>query len=205
MEDTRKPSAHVVPITYEAIRTQNSRVNELYGLLRRQETEKSPERFITVIELREATKKRDAMRQRARKEFAAARGWRVSRGRGVTGSPDLDHSEGFRCVPGRSNLVLMTHAYVPRVRLEEFAHVYGYDIEILQWSWYFPGGAIAAILTPGTPAAKKRPFYWWTPRGRYTPPGRWPPRGRPQWDASALHDVWWVKTTPATDKHADLI
>jgi hypothetical protein len=101
-------------------------------------------------------------RQRATKDFAAARGWRVAKrfftpealrdGRiprryQANGHfPEVDHAQCF--FDGRRHPVaLLTHSYAPWEQLVAFAEAQHLRIERLPVSWYNPDGCIAALLT----------------------------------------------------------
>jgi hypothetical protein len=102
-------------------------------------------------------------RLRAAKDFATARGWRLSkrffapeallngrtrRDQGNQHFPEIDHAQCFfdGC---RHPIALLTHSYARWEQLVAFAEAQHLNIERLPVSWYNPDGCIAALLTRG--------------------------------------------------------
>jgi hypothetical protein len=45
-------------------------------------------------------------------------------------------------------VAILTHSYATREQIEEFARRNALLVEYLPYSWYYPGGCTAALLTP---------------------------------------------------------
>ena len=149
------------PITESIILAQKHGTDLLGGLLSWYSRNRTTERNVIHGLLLKEVRLLEALQAQAREEFAATRGWRVARLKHWRGCRELDHLEWFEHPTDRTMVALVTHSYVPREDMEKFAHAYGYAMEFLPWSWYFPNGTTAAVMTPNTPATKRRPFSRW--------------------------------------------
>jgi hypothetical protein len=103
----------------------------------------------------------DTAKKAALKEFAAERGWNISSrwinpeylrtGRGRRPQVNhhagvIDHAQFF--IANRRPAAILTHSYKSWESLVAFATTQGLNIERLPYSWYYPGGCTAALLTP---------------------------------------------------------
>lgn len=63
--------------------------------------------------------------------------------------PYVDHAQYFRH-PTRpyKPVALLTHSYEPAENVELFATAFGFNCELLEYSWYYPRKCVAALLTP---------------------------------------------------------
>jgi hypothetical protein len=50
--------------------------------------------------------------------------------------------------PYRKTAAWLSHSYADISHIEQYAIDHNYDIELLSWSWYFPGGCLPALFTP---------------------------------------------------------
>lgn len=91
----------------------------------------------------------NSAQEQARKEFADARGWKVSKKTARIDQPEVDHAELFILPGERIPRVMVTHSYASRQQLAEYAARNGYRVEFLPWSWYWPPKALAAVFIPG--------------------------------------------------------
>jgi len=109
-----------------------------------------------------------AIRAELRRALARARGWTVARREFcfeelVTGRrsqrpdwrwryPEIDHPDQFR-LPVRPYVAaaVLSHSYASRDALLEFARSHGLRVELLPWSWYWPGACTAALFTRCSP------------------------------------------------------
>lgn len=98
--------------------------------------------------LEAAGRRLSAAQDRARQEFAAERGWKVSRRPAPIRPPECDHAELYQRPGERTPRVLVTHSHATIQRLAEYAAQNGYRMEVLPWSWYAPGVATAAVFVP---------------------------------------------------------
>jgi hypothetical protein len=89
----------------------------------------------------------DELKRAAQRAFAKPRGWNLSRTKWTMDHPVVDHAEVY--LSHRRTVAVLTHSYATREQIEGYAAEHGLAVEYLPWSWYYPGGCIAAVLTPG--------------------------------------------------------
>jgi hypothetical protein len=94
-----------------------------------------------------ALKEWNAAQNTARQEFAASRGWKYNPRKWTKNYPVIDHAEHFDG-PNRKTAALLSHSYADIADIEQYAIDHNYDVELLSWSWYFPGACLPVLFTP---------------------------------------------------------
>lgn len=87
------------------------------------------------------------LHSKARKEFADSRGLKYNPRKWTIDRPVVHHAEFFDGPDGCEAAVL-THTYATVEEIEQYATTHNFDLEVLPYSWYAPGIAIAALFTP---------------------------------------------------------
>jgi hypothetical protein len=107
----------------------------------------TPERQALRRRCRMAAASLVSLRTAARRAFAEPRGWTVSPTKWAMDYPEVDHAEVYNS--HRRAVAVVTHSYATREQIAGYAAEHGLTVEFLPWSWYYPDGCIAAVLTPG--------------------------------------------------------
>ena len=115
-------------------------------LTRRMELEATKRQARVVFEA--ANRALEETREYARREFAAARGatfsgWRI-RMPSRNSARVIDHEEYLEV---GEQAALITHTYMSLRNVLQFTAENELNAEVLPWSWYYPGGTIAVLLT----------------------------------------------------------
>lgn len=99
------------------------------------------------IAFEKALKEWNEAKDAARQEFAASRGWKYNSRKWRIDQPVMDHVEVFDD-RYRKTAAWLSHSYADISEIEQYAIEHNYDVELLSWSWHFPGGCLPVLFTP---------------------------------------------------------
>jgi|HubBroStandDraft_1064217.scaffolds.fasta_scaffold37423_1 hypothetical protein len=115
----------------------------------------TPERVAARQRCHAAVTALDSLKTAARRAFTEPRGWKLSPTKRTMDHPVIDHAEVY--LSQRRIVAVVTHSYAPREQIAAYAAERGLTVQFLAWSWYYPSGCTAAVLTPGAAVFPGRP------------------------------------------------